>query len=211
MSYACSVWVKAVDKKVIKQKLQSIQRLIALRITKAYKTVSNEALDVIANLIPIDLYLKKTAINYFIKTGTNNTLTNEYLNEDRIDLRDIQKPFPVRQLKHYAKRKPINITNESTTRYTIFTDRSKSLDGVGSGYCVYDNEIVIKTGKQKLAKYCSVFQAELLAIKSSIMSVNCSKFKNNTITIKTDSMASILALKDPNSTTTLVQDIQRLL
>jgi hypothetical protein len=68
VSYACSVWVKGVDKKVIKRKLQSIQRLIALRITKAYKTVSNEALDVIANLIPIDLYLKKTAINYFIKT-----------------------------------------------------------------------------------------------------------------------------------------------
>jgi hypothetical protein len=62
--------------------------------------VSNETLDVIANLTPIDLYLKKTAMNYFIKKGIVNNLTNEYLRENSIDLNQVQKLLASHQTSH---------------------------------------------------------------------------------------------------------------
>ncbi|HEY6436436.1 MAG TPA: hypothetical protein VIY47_07585, partial [Ignavibacteriaceae bacterium] len=73
---------------------ESLQRQVSLRITKAYKTVSNEALNILSNLTPIDLHIKSTAINYFIKKGINNDLTYSFLSDNYFDLSLIQKPFP---------------------------------------------------------------------------------------------------------------------
>jgi hypothetical protein len=158
ISYACSVWISSVDKLKTIKTLQSLQRQVALRITKAYRTVSNEALDVIANLTPIDLYLKKTAINYFIKKGIVNNLTNEYLREYSIDLNQVQKPLAINQMCHYAERLPINIAPQLNTDIVIFTNGYKTSSGVGAGFCIMKNNIIFKKVKYKLAAYCTVFQ-----------------------------------------------------
>jgi ribonuclease HI len=193
--------------------LQTIQRQFTLRMSKAYKTVSTEALQVITNTMPIDLYIEKTALNYFLKKGINNYLTEEYLSEDRIDLELIQKPYPSKQMIHYDKRKPISICNAINTNLVINTDGSKSREGVGSGFCMVENNEISKAikGKFKLRNYCSVFQSELFAIKKSIDYLFKPKFRDKRITICTDSLTTLKALSDENSTTYLVQTILVLL
>jgi hypothetical protein len=62
ISYAGSVWIEAIDKQYIKKLFETMQRQVALRISKAYRTVSAEAANVISNLMPIDLYLKQTIL-----------------------------------------------------------------------------------------------------------------------------------------------------
>jgi hypothetical protein len=62
ISYAGSVWREAIDKQYIKKLFETMQRQVALRISKAYRTVSAEAANVISNLMPIDLYLKQTIL-----------------------------------------------------------------------------------------------------------------------------------------------------
>ena len=53
--YGAPVWKKTIDKVSYKLKLVRVQRLINIRIAKAYRTVSNEALCILTGLIPIDI------------------------------------------------------------------------------------------------------------------------------------------------------------
>ena len=58
------MWKSVLDITSYKAKLIRIQRLINIRIAKAYRTVSNEALCVITGLIPIDIKIEETAKYY---------------------------------------------------------------------------------------------------------------------------------------------------
>ena len=53
--YGAPVWKGVLDITCIKAKLIRVQRLNNIKITKAYRTVSNEALCVITGLIPINI------------------------------------------------------------------------------------------------------------------------------------------------------------
>jgi hypothetical protein len=53
--YGAPLWKKFLDNKCYKTKLIRIQRLINIRIAKAYRTVSNETLCVIKGLILINI------------------------------------------------------------------------------------------------------------------------------------------------------------
>ena len=58
------MWKGVSDITCYKAKLIRVQRLINIRIAKAYRTVSNEALCVITGLIPINIKIEETA-NYY--------------------------------------------------------------------------------------------------------------------------------------------------
>ena len=53
--YAALVWANALQNHAIQRKLFSVQRLVALRIVSAYRTVSTSAVPVLASVPPIDL------------------------------------------------------------------------------------------------------------------------------------------------------------
>jgi len=57
MTYGAPVWQGAITKNKYLQKLQSAQRLINIKIAKAYRTVSFEASCVIAGVPPIGLVI----------------------------------------------------------------------------------------------------------------------------------------------------------
>jgi hypothetical protein len=72
ISYCSSVFYEAIDRKFFIEPLIRCQRLLGHRLIKAYKTVSADATNIIANLIPIDLYLKGKAVEYFVKQNIEN-------------------------------------------------------------------------------------------------------------------------------------------
>jgi hypothetical protein len=51
--YGAPVWKKAIDKVSYKSKIVRVQRLINIKIAKAYHTVSNEALCILTGLAPV--------------------------------------------------------------------------------------------------------------------------------------------------------------
>jgi len=68
--YGAPVWISAINNVTYKTKLIRVQRLINIRIAKAYRTVSNEALCIITGLTPIYIKLEETALYYHhIKEG----------------------------------------------------------------------------------------------------------------------------------------------
>jgi hypothetical protein len=48
--YGAPVWIRAMEKEKYKNKLTRVQRLINIKMAKAYRTVSNEALCVVTGM-----------------------------------------------------------------------------------------------------------------------------------------------------------------
>jgi len=93
--------------------LTAVQRLINIKIAKAYRTVSNEALCIIRGLKPIHIKIKETAELYKMVKG--NSFMNLQLDHDNLP----------KQWLHPADR-AITIgednTQEDPTHINIYTD-----------------------------------------------------------------------------------------
>jgi hypothetical protein len=126
LSYACPIWIDNYEKKYISLSFERIQRLIALRMCRAYRTVSSDALNVIANLMPIDLVLKQRAVEYYMKKGIATDLTEYYFRDYRIDFQNIQKPIKHYDLPHPARDIKLSITEPQTGNLSIFIRGFKS-------------------------------------------------------------------------------------
>ena len=64
--YASPAWSRRLTKEQ-RGKLATTQRLALLRVTKAYRTVSHEAVQILAGEMPIDLILKEDVIRFDVK------------------------------------------------------------------------------------------------------------------------------------------------
>lgn len=67
VTYAAPVWFEEVMKIHFRRKLFSLQRFMLLTMTRCCRTVSNDALQVIAGKMPLDLAIVRTGLNYCIK------------------------------------------------------------------------------------------------------------------------------------------------
>jgi hypothetical protein len=66
------VWVESINKECNRAKYIRVQRLISLRIAKAYRTISQEALCILTGLTPINIKAEEIATLYNITTVRNN-------------------------------------------------------------------------------------------------------------------------------------------
>ena len=62
LSYASMAWGHAIQTKELKAKLKSLNRLAALTIAPARRSTPTAGMEVLYDLIPLDLFLEKTAI-----------------------------------------------------------------------------------------------------------------------------------------------------
>ena len=61
--YGATVWNRAMEK-IYKNKLPRVQRLINIKIVKAYRAVSSEALCVVTGMTPIHIKIEEAAKLY---------------------------------------------------------------------------------------------------------------------------------------------------
>lgn len=74
--YGAPVWHSAMRNKKICQKLQKIQRQMAIRVTSSYRTISTEAVGVIGGIPPIDLQATERTEKF---NGTPKSIARENL------------------------------------------------------------------------------------------------------------------------------------
>lgn len=196
ISYGVSVWIKSIDYEYNKRYLNAIQRRVGLRQCKAYRTVSLSACEVICDYIPIDLYLKQRALQYFIKRNISNDLTVSYFNGTHIAVELIEQQIDYTKHKHPGHAKRIEICSELNDNYIIIYGMCND-EGTGAVYeiCIVGSNKVTK--KLKLATYCSTFQANLLAVRSSLEYMNDHSFRDMNITIVSNNNSLVSALKNP--------------
>ena len=89
--YASSSWKTALNKKTVRTKLASIQRLMALKVIRGFRTISTDAALILANLTPIDLRIREHTLIYDIKRGLqpppDSALSVKQLSKEEWDTR----------------------------------------------------------------------------------------------------------------------------
>jgi hypothetical protein len=92
MTYGAPVWEEAVSKQRLLRKIQSAQRLINIKIAKAYRTISYEASCVMAGVLPIGIVIVGKVELYKRKHGLQSS-------EHPCDM-----PLPVTEWPHPGRR-----------------------------------------------------------------------------------------------------------
>ena len=160
------------NKSCYKAKLIRIRRLI-IRVAKAYRTVSNEALCVIAGLIPINIKIEETGKYYEITKEKGIQYDGE---------------MEVKNWNHPAKHVKITEGHVDSPHYIqAYTDGSKSDIGVGSGIAIFSENNLTATLKFRLNGPCSNNQAEQMAILKALEYIQYSEAGEKSALVYTES------------------------
>jgi len=199
LSYGAPVWIEGLKRKHNATKFKRVQRLINIKIARAYHTTSHEALCVLTGITPILIELRSQAKIYYNTRG--NT---------QIGLYDA----PIHYSKGTHPADAIEPTDKCERReYTIeiYTDGSKSSSGVGSGIAIFVNKHLKLQLTYKLAEKCSNNQAEQLAIVKTLEKLQYfrhSKERQRYAAIHTDSKITLHATANPGNHQNLVEQIR---
>jgi len=196
LSKGAPIWIEYLKRKHNVAKLKRVQRLINIKIARAYRTTSHEALCVLTGITPIQMELRSQAKVYYITRGNAQ----------------IDAPKQYRKWTHTTK--AIELKEKCEEReYTVevYTDGSKSLSGVCSGIAISMNKHLTFQLKYKLAERCSNNQAEQLAIAKALEEIqNLSYLQGNqrSAAIHTGSKITMDAIANPRNYQNLVEQIR---
>ena len=209
LQYGVPIWIKAPAKATYKIKLIRVQRLINIRIAKSSLTVSNEALCIINVLTPIDIKLEETAQLFQITRRNksekdHNTRTTNWPQNIDYDAQpeDWLNPADTVRISEHHEDDAIQ----------IFTDSSKSVQGVGAGIAIFIQNKLAHQRRLTLHSNCSNNQAEQLAIVKAMETIKELHIADNVpreITIHTDSRITLQSLKNPKNHKHLIDEIRK--
>ncbi|XP_023225354.1 uncharacterized protein LOC111626268 [Centruroides sculpturatus] len=206
VTYACGTWGWAVRNVHPKRKLISSQRRALLNITKAFRTAPNRSIQVIARKPPIDLTILQHRKFHLIQRGEYID-SPQYPNIPHCDR--LEKPYPFHHTLCPGHDNTIHTNNSLLTNINIYTDGSKNTNTVGCSFVVYVNNQESFFQCYCLHNNCTIFQAELLAIKMAVSWTN----DNLTATcahIHTDSLSASQII-DSNNLHPLATEIRNLI
>ncbi|XP_067121350.1 uncharacterized protein [Centruroides vittatus] len=201
ITYGCGTWGWATYKVHIKRKLISSQRRALLLITKAFRTTSNLSLQVIARKPPTDLIITERQKLNQLKWGA--TIQTRF---QLITHNEVEWTSPFQNKLHYNIPIKCNPDVARKTPVEIYTDGSKINDLIGCSFVAYENLNEVFHQCIHLGNQCSVFQAELYAIKKAINWANRS-YTNINIHIYTDSLSAYYTIHS-NNLHPLAEDIR---
>ena len=223
--YGSPAWASCIDKKWLSSKLESLQRLMSIKIIKSFKNVSYESSLHLSGLTPIMQRLKERCLTYAAKHSQHylslshvphiNNILN-LANSFDLDIGVYEKGYQT-CIPPYSQISPhIDVTMSSDfplvqhNLIIIYTDGSKTEDKTGCAFVLFPPSGILRHGTYKLNNLNSVYQAELYAIYCSLkelfhmpMSLICSC----QINIFSDSLSSIFTIMDSSTDNIIAQEI----
>jgi ribonuclease HI len=115
----------------------------------------------------------------------------------------------VKYWQHPAETITFITENEETSTIQIFTDRSKSEQGVGAGVAISKSGTHVTSLPYKLNKRCTNNQAEQLALLRALEYTENLQTEDKMATVYTDSRMTLDSLKNNKIHTFLVEQIRR--
>jgi ribonuclease HI len=196
LTYGAPVFEKALENKNNLRKYQSVQRMLNIKIAKAYRTLSYEASCVLAGIRPIRLAIEEKARNY---RATHN---NEF--DAPLEVKQWPHPAEIPSLKAHIEI-PLNAIN-------IFTDGSKIGGKVGAAAVIIKDDIVLHQSKYKLHDRCSNNQAEQVAIQKALEQLQylpITDDKAKTVVVNTDSRVALDTLRNRKKHNILIENTRK--
>ncbi|GBL87904.1 hypothetical protein AVEN_192072-1 [Araneus ventricosus] len=169
----------------LQKDLDSIQRLFLLYITVAYRTTPTAAHQVVTGLQALHLQIQQEAtyVRVARARSSSNFFTFIFNRTDYESKRSGIHIHPHNFLLHNQISFAENHSDSGAK--AIYIDGSKTDEGTGSAYCIFENYGIIASWEGKLDFSNSVFQAEILAIK---MAIEAASSLHRSIKIWTDSL-----------------------
>lgn len=218
LTYACVVWIGAVNKEYLRRKLRKVQRLACLMISAAYPGTPTGALEVLLDIPPIEEFLRAEALRgshriqrvghwKFRRVGTFGKTSShvDVCNRARYNLALLSMPADYCVKERVFQRnfeytienredaiKTVNAGGGQTLR--CFTDGSKTSKGVGSGVLIERPGSTAEVMSFCLGQLASVFQAEVFAIQMLAEKLLDLGVSGEAIHIFSDSQAAIKAI-----------------
>ena len=218
-----------------KSKLKAFQRKMLMSMGPFRDNTPGDALEVLFDVPPLDLFLlgESRKANYRLKPNFDKDWSGQgkgkklgHIRQAEMDEKEMDIPrIPCDKIDSFPlweKRYSINNSKDGDDKYQGFrcyTDGSKTRHGVGSGSCAMIHTYILKTRAYGLQDYCTVFQAELYAIKRSCALITDildqpqytedPDFKK--VLILSDSQAALLALDKIDTDSRLVLEVKEAL
>ncbi|GBN07191.1 Retrovirus-related Pol polyprotein from type-1 retrotransposable element R1 [Araneus ventricosus] len=155
--YGYGAWGHRLGLQRIRSSLNSIQRKPLLRLTRAYRTVSTVALQVLAGVLPMDLKAKGVFAKFLVSVAHLNARVGNVTFRSSDYLARFN-PTEVHPLLWHSI--PFSIQTPTGFDLELFTDGSKDADRVGSSLVVFYHGVEIHHEERRLSDHASVFQAE---------------------------------------------------
>jgi hypothetical protein len=155
--YGAPIWIEAKKYEYNRRKYARVQRLINIRMAKAYRTTSSEALCIVTGKTPITFKPEEAVKKYNV--GIRNGGHSQKIDHD-VELKNWSHPADVLNI--------IEVKGYKKQTIQVYTDGRKSEHGVGSGVEIFVKEELKSQHKYKLDNRCSNNQAEQLAIVKAI-------------------------------------------
>ena len=209
LAYCSMVWSHACNNSLTKYKFTKLNRLAALAMLPARKSTPSTGLEVTLGLMPVDLFIQKTALSGFLRVLPHNSTKWDgvgksslgHLRQGRKKLLEIgvssvafdnsneinlHRKYSV-CLKSFQKGTP-----DCSNTIVCYTDGSKLKNLVGYGYGITMGNHIMSSDNGSLDPKCSVFQAEIQAISS--VCNDLLNWNRENVTIFSDSQAALAAL-----------------
>ena len=140
--YGARVWIESLKYEHIRLKYIRVQSVMNVRMAKAFRTTSSEALCILTGLAPIILKTEQTVKKYIFIKGSQT-----HLFDSEVEL----KNWP-----HLADDVNITETKEyKEQKIQAYRDGNKNVHGVGSGVAIFVDKALVAQLKFKLYNRCS--------------------------------------------------------
>lgn len=164
VSYAACAWAPATRKLGVQRQLNAVQRGFAQKLSGAYRTVSLNSALLLAGILPLDIRIREAAVLYEAKRGVPQTVLKDREVEGKLAYTEIPHPAKHMRWEFVSLVNQEDIDLNVNQAVQIYTDGSKIEGKVGAALSLWSDSAEIKALKLKLPSYCTVYQAELLAI-----------------------------------------------
>ncbi|XP_063838171.1 uncharacterized protein LOC135087301 [Ostrinia nubilalis] len=162
--YAAAAWAPASSKLGVQKLLSTVQRGFAQKLCKSYRTVSLHSALALAGILPLDLRIQEAAALYFARRGSPPPVLGDRETESVVGFAEAPHPAEHMSLEFVSLVDQHLVDQHNVQAVRIFTDGSKIEGKVGAALSWWNNEAEIRNSKLSLSAYCTVYQAELLAI-----------------------------------------------
>lgn len=195
--YAASAWAPAASKLGVRKLLDSVQRGFAQKLCKSYRTVSLHSALTLAGILPLDLRIQEAAALYETKRGSPLPELGDRETESSVGFAETPHPATHIAIAFERLSDQSLVDRHNVQEVRIFTDGSKIEGKVGAALSVWKGESEVRNQKFCLSAYCTVYQAELLAICKATGGIL--KGREKSYGLYSDSMAALETVANHSS------------
>lgn len=189
--YAAGTWYRRLNSHG-RRKLESIQRRFLVKALRCYRTVSNDALSVLAGVPPINIFAQHLCRKFdLMSNGSSILVGGRYLRREDYEIkRGRMSRSPMSYLENLRLGTGDCLPEVPGGLVVFYTDGSKMNGGVGLGALKLDTADLVGFTMETLRPENSVFQAEASALEDPVVE------HYGAVQIMTDSLSTIKALSN---------------